>query len=468
MKLPVFLSILSTLPVTADELTIEAGPLETTLELEATVYPEEPKVIRLEPKQWSKFVIESAVAHGTPVTKEDVILAFEADEYLRHLEESKEAAKGRKIALSKLERELADLETTTTHALEGLKLAHDRAKEALDYFTNSGRALQVESAKQSLDRAKRSLSYQEEELQQLLKMYEEDGITEETEEIILKRQRAAVETAKFALKKATEDTQWTLEKTIPRRAVDFRRAFEQAKLAYETGQLNLPRTLEEKKLEVAKAQRAEARAAQDLLELEGDGSLLVIKAPADGVIYHGEVTPESWSLGGTAKFLFKAGTAPVDTALMSLVPASSSFVLHGKTGQADFLELETGLKGTATIEGLSESQFPVEVTSLSAAPESDGKYGVGTTLTTPDGTPLLAGMKATVTLVTYRNEEAIAVPKTALIRKDGKTMVKLKMADGKHELRTIKTGRQSGDRVEVLSGLEIDQVILTSNDGKSD
>jgi Cu(I)/Ag(I) efflux system membrane fusion protein len=78
----------------------------------------------------------------------------------------------------------------------------------------------------------------------------------------------------------------------------------------------------------------------------------------------------------------------------------------------------------------------------------------------PENTPLLAGMKTAVTLVTYRNEEAISVPDAAIIRTDGEPTVKLKMADGKHELRPVKTGKSAKGRTEILSGLEADQVIL--------
>ena len=174
------------------ELTIKSQTLETTLEFEATFIPEQPIVFKIEPNQWSQFIISELVQHGTSVKKDQVIIAFEAENYQRHLAETKEDAKVRAIALAKAERQLADLKTNTPRLLEGLKLAHDRAKEALDYFTSTGKALQEEEAIESLKRSQRSLSYQEEELKQLLKMYKEDGITEETEEIILKRQRAGV------------------------------------------------------------------------------------------------------------------------------------------------------------------------------------------------------------------------------------------------------------------------------------
>ena len=51
-------------------------------------------------------------------------------------------------------------------------------------------------------KAKDYLEYQKEELRQLEKMYGADDLTEETEEIVLKRQRDAVELAIFSLQRA--------------------------------------------------------------------------------------------------------------------------------------------------------------------------------------------------------------------------------------------------------------------------
>ena len=288
------------------EITIKARTLETNLELDATFIPKQPLTFKIEPDQWSEFIIADLVKHGASVKKDQVIIAFEAENYQRHLAETKEGAKVRAITLARAERQLGDLKTNTPRLLEGLKLAHDRAKESLDYFTLTGKALQEEEAIESLKRSKRSLSYQEEELKQLLKMYKEDGITEETEEIILKRQRASVKSAEFSVKKAELSSKWALEKTIPRQAVDLERAFADALLAYETGIINLPRDLEEATLAFTKIQRSHTKLDQDQQELIDDGALMNLKAPADGTIYHGKIDENSWSIDGTSKYLFKA------------------------------------------------------------------------------------------------------------------------------------------------------------------
>lgn len=446
----------------AEELIVKTSSRTEHETTKITLLPTDPSEIKIEAKQWSAFKITEIVEHGTKVKKGETLVSFDREDYLLKLEEEKESAKGRKIALEKLERELADLKTTTTHTLEGLKLAHDRAKEALDYFTTTGRALQIDDAKENLKRAERSLSYQEEELKQLLKMYEEDGITEETEEIILKRQKASVESAKFSLIKAKESTQWEIEKSIPRQAVDLRRAYEQAKLAYETGQLNLPRTFSEKELAVAKSKRANIAADKDLAELEADEQFFGIKAPEDGVVYYGTIKDGSWSVGETSKFLFKDGSVPVGKTFMVLVPDKTPLSAYGQLTQGQFLAVPADATGSLMIDGSKEARYPVKIRKMANVPNGGNTYGLSMEVTLPEDHRLATGMTGEVKLITFQKEDAIVIPKKFIKTSEGKSTVKLKMADGKMEDRLIKTGRtfDNNTAVEVIEGLEVDQVIL--------
>ena len=448
------------------EITIQARTLETNLELDATFIPKQPLTFKIEPDQWSEFIIADLVKHGASVKKDQVIIAFEAENYQRHLAETKEGAKVRAITLARAERQLGDLKTNTPRLLEGLKLAHDRAKESFDYFTLTGKALQEEEAIESLKRSQRSLSYQEEELKQLLKMYKEDGITEETEEIILKRQRASVKSAEFSVKKAELSSKWALEKTIPRQAVDLERAFADALLAYETGIINLPRDLEEATLAFTKTQRSHTKLDQDQQELIDDGALMNLKAPADGTIYHGKIDENSWSIDGTSKYLFKAGSVPANTVFMSFIPNTSTLTLQGAISQKDVLKLPTKATGTALVEGLGETTFPVTLTRIDVAPDTSGRYGLGLSIELPKDSPIVTGMKGKVRLITYRKENAISIPPNALTRDSGKSTVKLKMADGNHETREVKTGRIVNGNIEILQGLEVDQVIFVPEDAE--
>lgn len=74
---------------------------------------------------------------------------------------------------------------------------------------------------------------------------------------------------------------------------------------------------------------------------------------------------------------------------------------------------------------------------------------------------LRPGMSAEVTLA--RDEEtALLVPTEAVIRTGRRTLVMLAQAQGRYRPVEIRTGRETGDKTEVLSGLEAGQQVVAS------
>lgn len=448
------------------ELTIKTSALESHLTLDATFIPTEKEVLKITPQQWKTFTIKELVQHGHFVNEGDSLIIFESQDYQRKLKASKEAAKRRQLSLAKAEQELSRLELETPQNLEDLKLAHDRAKETLDDFNSAGRALSEQEARERLESSKRALSYQEEELKQLLKMYREDGITEETEEIILKRQRASVKTARFALKKAQKSSTWALEKTIPNKGIDLARGYTKALQAYKAGQISLPRKLKEKKLLLIKQKNDHAEEDRKLKELQADAKFLILKAPSDGVIYYGEVSDHSWSFGESQKFLKEHGRVPIKTPLMTLIPEASTLALHGSVKQAERLTLPSNASGTLTIPGLLNSSFPTKITEITNAPDRGGQYRLSMSVDLPVDTPIVTGMKAKVTLTTFSKKNSINIPNSAITTKKDVSTVNIKMASGESETRVVQTGQVIGNQTEILDGLELGQVILVPDSPK--
>lgn len=470
MKLSLLLSsLIITAPFTwAGDYIIKSEPLEAKLTMKATFLPLDSQAIRLSPKQWQSFVIADLVKHGTPVKAGDTLISFERDDYDKALIEKKEAAKIRKLTLDQAEQDFETFKIKSAHSLEGLKLAQDREKEELDDFNEVSRASKEEMAKQRVEMAKLGLSYQEEELKQLLKMYEEDGITEETEEIILKRQRTAVKREKLNLKRANKIAKWTLEKIIPREGVDLERSFNAAKLAYENAKKDTPRALKKKELALEETRRKHLEADQELTEMELDGHLFTLTAEADGIVYYGAIENHAWTLGNNAKFLRKKGKTPLNSTFLTLVPTASNLSLHGRLKQSDRLQLKPDTKGTATVEGPTDTSYPVTTTDLDVAPQADGQFIVAMDVELPEDAPFVTGMQAKVEFTTYQQNEAISIPAAAITTKDGVSTVKLKMADGKNEVRTVELGKKIDTKVEITSGLEIDQVIVVPEPEKAD
>ena len=444
----------------AGEHIVQESAFETSLSVDATFIPTKTTIVQIEPEEWSSFTVQEAAEHGASVKQGDVLITCDREGYDEKLAEMKEGVRARKLALEKSQRELTDLELTTPRSLEGERIAFQQAKESLDYFTRLGRDLEERGHDQNLESATMSLAYVKEELKQLLKMYEEDGVTEETEEIILKRQRIALKKATFGLERAKASHKWAMEKTIPRKAVDLQRKHDAALLKYETAKLTLPRTLELKRIAVAKAIKADKEADEKLAGTEKDSAFFTIKAPVDGMVYYGRIKDGTWSATGAEKFLAEKGSLPSEAPLMTIIAPDSTFTLHSSVSQEQRLQLAVDNTAKVTVAGLAGQEFPAKLIKLALVPNGAGKYPVELSVELPADSPIATGMSGKVSIVTYRNEKALTVPSRAISKEGGKSVVKVKQADGKSESREVTTGKSAYGKTEILSGLEIDQVIL--------
>src|SRR5690606_1057126 len=101
----------------------------------------------------------------------------------------------------------------------------DARREYKDY-TQGDRDRLVKSIDLRLKSSRQQAENVREELRQLEKMYEADDLTEETEEIVLKRQRVAAEMADFMLESAKISHERTLERALPRNDLEQREALE--------------------------------------------------------------------------------------------------------------------------------------------------------------------------------------------------------------------------------------------------
>ncbi|WP_019275420.1 efflux RND transporter periplasmic adaptor subunit [Vibrio coralliilyticus] len=79
----------------------------------------------------------------------------------------------------------------------------------------------------------------------------------------------------------------------------------------------------------------------------------------------------------------------------------------------------------------------------------------------PDG-ELKPNMFANIALQPVSEESVLTIPKSAVIRSGGMARIVLAEGQGKYRSARIETGREAGDRVEVLQGLTQDDQVVTS------
>lgn len=79
----------------------------------------------------------------------------------------------------------------------------------------------------------------------------------------------------------------------------------------------------------------------------------------------------------------------------------------------------------------------------------------------PNG-ELKPNMFANIALQPVTDEPVLTIPKSSVIRSGGMTRVVLAQGEGKYRSARIEVGREAGDRIEVLQGLELNERIVTS------
>jgi HlyD family secretion protein len=453
----------------AAEITVESKPFTIDRSFSATILPAKPVLVSIDPESWSDFTIEEILPHGTAVKKGDVLVKFDREGYDRKLEDLKRAVESRALTLASQELAFVKLGEETTIRLEAARKAQRVAAEELEYFTKIGRKAQEEEVADDLEGSKRRLEAAREELKQLKMMYDADDLTEQTEEIILKRQEYAVKSSELALKLAELSTGRTLQVLLPRRAESLTTDAKSTSIELEKAEENLPRSLQTARLDLEAARIAAVREKDELADLEKDGALFELRAEADGIFYYGSLDEGRWTLGELAKALVKGGKVPLIRTFASVVPDDADLGLVAHVDESTARSLRKLMKGGVTAGGREDVALTATVQQIAAVPAADGRYRVDLLPEWPEDEKLewpadldvVPGMSFECRFVVHKNDAVITLPAKALRAADeGRWTVQVKMADGQSETRGVVRGRVSGDRVEIASGLEAGQVVI--------
>lgn len=456
------LPILASPVCAAAELTLESKPFVIERSLGTTALPATATSLRVEAETLAALELKTILPHGSRVKAGEVLVEFDTELIDRRLDDGKRALESAELTLGQTEVELKALKESRPLRLDATKRAARNAADDLAYFNNTNRKIKEQRAEETLKRYQHALEGEREELRQLEKMYKADDLTEETEEIILKRQRDSVSAAEFALKAEELDHKRTLETEIPREAEELNSAAKSSAMSLSRAETELPRQINLKEIEFAAAKIAFERQADDFAKLTADRKMMnPIKASADGWFYHGAIEDGRWTTGEAIKTLVPSGQVAAKKTFATFIPASAPLALVAFADEATATSLPADCTGFAIAAGREELVIPTKVTKISPTPGTDGRFRIDLSATWPANTAPVPGANAQVRLISYEKPAALAIPAAALrATKDGWS-VTLKLADGKTGPHAVKRGRVSGELVEILSGLEAGQVIIT-------
>lgn len=426
----------------------------------------------LRPDSWMDYEIVEVVPHGAEVHAGDVLVKFDSKRINESIADLELEQRLGELALLRAEAEAPRIEKMLAMTMTDAEQANDRTLEDYDLYQKEERDLVVKLAKASLEQSKQSLQYEQDELEQLEKMYEADDLTEETEEIVLKRQRSAVKLAETYMKVAEFSYDYQLQLAMPRQDADIKEGVDRQKLSYERTKASLQLDLNKARYELEQERASRTKALEKHAKLLADRALMTIKAPVDGTVYYGRCTQGQWNdLGSMIEKLKPHGRVNGETVMMTIVDRRPLH-LEAQIGEGVRPHAAVGQSAEVTPVGDEQSKkIAAKIESVTDVPVAQGKFGIKLSIKDSDLPEwLVPGLTGKVKVTTYEKKNALVVPKKAVHAEEDDADEKyVWLVDGDDvKKREVTTGKTKGEEIEITDGLEKGDVISLDDEKKKD
>ncbi|MCB1237012.1 MAG: HlyD family efflux transporter periplasmic adaptor subunit [Verrucomicrobiae bacterium] len=437
--------------------TVKKGPFAVTLELDGLFEAAEATEISLAPEAWGDLTVLEFVPHGTRVKKGDAIARFDTEKLEEQLDDYAKGLPLAELTLDLARQELEALEKTTPLSLDEARRSKMFAEQDLAHYEDVEKKMDERDSAEDVKALENYLAYSREELNQLEKMYEADDMTEETEEIILKRARDEVARYEWMLEQTRTRAERRLNTFIPREHESMRLRVESQGIAWRQAERGLPDALKKKRLEVEAQTRAFEKAARKNEELAADLKLLTVTAPHDGIVYYGQASRGKWVTAAMVERKLVPGGKVSPREILATLVKSETLALRASVPEAKLQYLKEGLKGIAIPASNPDAEFDTKVKSFSLVPYADNSFDAFFAMPekAADSPVLNAGMNAKIHFDLHQNDNALTVPKKAVKREGADRFVYLK--DGTK--RKVKTGFSDEKVIEILDGLKEGDVV---------
>ena len=451
--------------------TVSPGPFTVKIDLDGVFESERMSEVILRPDVYSGMEVDKAVSQGTMVKAGEPILWLETDRIDEQLQTMEFDLEQARLSLAQAKLELESAEAAAPLDLRAAERAKESADKLLEHYLKVDADMSRRTAEESLKGSEYQLEYAQEELTQLEQMYKADDLTEQTEEIILKRAQRDVERANFFLDLARIRHDRTINEILPRQKVEMQDANERAALALARAQATIPRGVEEKRISLQKQEFSFARQQRQLEKLNADRELMVVEAPAAGIVYYGHCDRGRWPTSATiAKQLRKGGNVAANQVIMTIVAPGPGFV-RTDVSEDSVRFMTPGTAVTITPTAYPRTRIAGKFRAVDSIPVSEGKFDGQIAITGDVGSAsIVPGMKCSIKVSAYSRTDALAVPKSIVFSEevdDDQKYVYVLAEEGEPRKQSVEVGETSGDRVEILSGVSAgDKLLLKKPDGE--
>ena len=345
------------------------GPKATVLKgvIEAFVTDE----IVAETEQITSYTLERLVPHGATVKAEDNIVWFDSEP----ITEKRKAAET-EMRLATITMEEEEFNHQQFMASQKLKRSEierpwKAAQQNYTNFVKVDRERTIKTQENLLKGSLASLENTKEELEQLQQMYDADELTEESEEIVLKRAKRAVESAEFRHQSTIISTERAIKQVLPRTIAEQEATFTNAEQAHEKVVRDLDVESTRAQIEITRKRDAYKKAQTKHSELKAECKKVVLASKIAGIVVHGKLTRGKLS---DKPSLLKKGSTVSGSQVIATVLAPGKLQIRLDLTQSNLPVVMQGAKCTVTVPGVEGFKATGTVKSVSAIPYAGTRY----------------------------------------------------------------------------------------------
>ena len=374
----------------ADDNAEKSAP-KKTVEVGGVLEAVRVKEIKANTEQLSPLKIKRYLDHGSVVSRGQTLVWFETEPVEKKIKEAKIA-----LRLSRMSLEAAEFAHKQAVANEKIERGKaDRtirqARQRHKNFMSVDRDRQVATAEFEVKKARAALENATEELEQLEQMYKEDDLTEESEEIVLKRAQQAVEIAQFRLEGVEISAERSITQSLPNTVANQEDALVVAEMAHKKALRDFAAAGERRKIEFNKTREGFREDEKKFEELQQERERVMLTSPIDGIVLHGRLT--RGRLGDKPSQLAKGSTVAGNQVVMTVVDPRRLQV-RVDLSEAHLATVHEGDTCTICFPSMPELMLKGEVSSVALVPYASTKYDCVVKLR---GIPKSAGLKPLMT-----------------------------------------------------------------------
>ncbi|HVS19543.1 MAG TPA: hypothetical protein VMT18_13135 [Planctomycetota bacterium] len=255
-----------------------------------TVAPAAPSAVALWPREYAgELLVLEALPQGASVAQGDVLVRLDTERIEKAIREAELNLGSAEVAHAGLIERHALADEAAALELVQARARLERAQRALEAFKTREAEFNARNDQLRERYERQSIEDRVDELAQVEAMYEADELVDATEEIVLKRSRRDLDTARFSTALSADRRAFEVEIARP-----MQLEAREEEVAAQTA--SVERLVRSQAIDARAREDAAARSAlaledkrADLQELRADLELFTLRAPADGVLLYGEL-----------------------------------------------------------------------------------------------------------------------------------------------------------------------------------